>query len=199
MELFAGLIAEDSNDSGQTVEWVSHLRAGIRLLSATVNNVLSIHSGNNSHLVAVDLVACMQSGVEFVRPIADQSGVILTFATGEVPLQIHGNENLLRQIILNLICNAIRHTPTGGKVAVSTRAISQQGMTRALVDVTDTGCGIPAHVLDHIFDTGFSVSGDTPGLGLAVCKRLMISHGGEIRATSHLNCGSTFELEFPAL
>jgi signal transduction histidine kinase len=112
---------------------------------------------------------------------------------------IRGNENLLRQIILNLVCNAIHHTPSGGKVVISTRRISQQGTTRALVDVIDTGCGIPAHVLNHVFDTGFSVSGDTPGLGLAVCKRLMISQGGEIRVTSHLNCGSTFELEFPAL
>lgn len=199
MELFAGLIAEDTEDSGQTAQWVSHLRAGIRLLSATVNNVLSIHGGNNAHLVAVDLAVCMQSGVEFVRPIAEQAGVSLTFAAAEESLKIHGNENLLRQIILNLICNAIRHTPTGGKVAVSTRGIVQQGTTRARVDVTDTGCGIPAYLLDHVFDTGFSASGDTPGLGLAVCKRLMISHGGEIRVTSHVNGGSTFELEFPAL
>ncbi len=199
MELFAGLIAEDSKDTGQSVQWVSHLRAGIRLLSATVNNVLSIHGGSNSHLVPIDLTTCMQNGVDFVRPIAEQAGVKLSFAVTNEPLKIQGNENQLRQILLNLICNAIRHTPTGGRVDVSTRGLVRQGTTRALVDVTDAGCGIPAHLLDHVFDTGFSASGDTPGLGLAVCRRLMTSHGGEIRVTSHVNCGSTFELEFPAL
>lgn len=199
MELFAGLIAEDCEDSGQPAQWVSHLRAGIRLLSATVNNVLSIHGGSHSHLVPVNLSTCMQDGVEFVRPIAEQAGVNLSFLAGERPLKIQGDENLLRQILLNLICNAIRHTAPGGNVAVSTRGLVQLGAVRALVDVTDTGCGIPAHLLDHVFDPGFSGRGDTPGLGLAVCKRLMISHGGEIRVTSQVNCGSTFELEFPAL
>ncbi len=80
MELFAGLIAEDPE---QTAQWVSNLRAGIRLLSGTVNNVLSIHCGSNSQLAPTDLTACMQSGVEFVQPIAEQAGVSLTFLAAE--------------------------------------------------------------------------------------------------------------------
>ena len=54
-------------------------------------------------------------------------------------------------------------------------------------------------ILDQIFEAGFSGTGDTPGLGLAVCKRLMISHGGEIRVSSQVNRGTTFQLEFPTL
>jgi signal transduction histidine kinase len=53
--------------------------------------------------------------------------------------------------------------------------------------------------MERIFEAGYSASGDTPGLGLAVCKRLMHQHGGEIRAFSRLNCGSTFQLEFPTI
>ena len=193
MELFAGLIAEDPE---QTAQWVSHLRAGIRLLSGTVNNVLSIHGGGNPQLAPVDLTSCVQSGVEFVRPIADQAGVTLSFNRGNASPAIQGNENLLRQIVLNLICNAIRYTPAGGKIEVSTRVVSQG---RALVEVADTGSGIPSGLIERIFEAGFSANGDTPGLGLAVCKRIMISHGGEIRASSRVNCGSTFQLEFPAL
>jgi len=193
MELFAGLIAEDPGNSAQ---WVSHLRAGIRLLSGTVNNVLSIHGGGNPQLAPVDLTSCVQSGVEFVRPIADQAGVTLSFNRGNASPAIQGNENLLRQIVLNLICNAIRYTPAGGKIEVSTRVVSQG---RALVEVADTGSGIPSGLIERIFEAGFSANGDTPGLGLAVCKRIMISHGGEIRASSRVNCGSTFQLEFPAL
>ena len=84
-------------------------------------------------------------------------------------------------------------------MAVSTREVVQEETIRAMVDVTDTGCGIPARILEHVFDPGFSASGDTPGLGLAVCKRLMMFHGGEIRVSSHMDSGSTFELEFPVL
>jgi two-component system sensor histidine kinase FlrB len=196
MELFAGLIAEDR---GQTAQWVSHLRAGIRLLSGTVNNVLSIHGGGNPRLSPVHLTSCVRSGVEFVQPIAEQAGVTLSFLGGDANLTIQGNENLLRQIILNLICNAIRHTPAGGTVEVSTQGAWRQGRICALVEVTDTGCGIPDYLIEHVFDTGFSANGDTPGLGLAVCRRLMISHGGEITVSSRVNCGSTFQLEFPTL
>ena len=196
MELFAGLIADDRGD---TQQWVSHLRAGIRLLSGTVNNVLSIHCGTNLHLAPVSLLTCVQSGVEFVRPIAEQAGMSLTFAGDCDDLLIQGNEDGLRQIILNLICNAIRHTPSGGKIEVSTRAAPQDETIRALVEITDTGCGIPAYVMAHLFETGFSANGDTPGLGLAVCKRLMTQHGGEIRVSSRVSHGSTFQLEFPTL
>jgi signal transduction histidine kinase len=196
MELFAGLIADDP---ANTAEWVSHLRAGIRLLSGTVNNVLSIHGGGNPHLAAVDLTACVRSGVEFVRPIAEQAGVALCFLGDEGSLTIQGNENLLRQIVLNLICNAIRHTPADGSIAVTTKALSDQSGRRALVEVTDTGSGIPPYLLERVFETGFSANGDTPGLGLAVCKRLMTAHGGEIRVSSRVDFGSTFQLEFPAL
>jgi len=196
MELFAGLIAEDR---GNDAPWVSPLRAGIRQLSGTVNNVLNMHCGGNLHLGPIDLVDAMRSGVEFVRPIADQAGVDLSFHSGEGELMVLGNDNLLRQIILNLACNAIRHTAAGGKIEVSTRGFSRDGNVSGLVEITDTGCGMEPQILDQIFEAGFSGTGDTPGLGLAVCKRLMISHGGEIRVSSQVNRGTTFQLEFPTL
>ena len=144
----------------------------------------------------------MRSGVEFVQPIAEQASVSLSFVGAEeslTGLTIQGNENGLRQIILNLVCNAIRHTPAGGKIVVSVERTRRAGKMGALVKITDTGCGIPAHMLEHLFEAGFSADGNTPGLGLAVCKRLMMQHGGEIRVSSRVNHGSTFELEFPTL
>jgi two-component system sensor histidine kinase FlrB len=196
MELFAGLIAEDR---GNDAPWVSPLRAGIRQLSGTVNNVLNMHCGGNLHLGPIDLVDAMRTGVEFVRPIADQAGVVLTFQSGEDKLMVLGNENLLRQIILNLTCNAIRHTAPGGKIEVSTSGVSRYGDINALAEITDTGCGMEPEILERIFEAGFSGSGDRPGLGLAVCKRLMTSHGGEIRVSSEVNQGTTFRLEFPTV
>jgi two-component system sensor histidine kinase FlrB len=194
MELFAGLIADDPEQSSQ---WLSNLRAGIRLLSGTVNNVLSIHCGGAAHLTPLNLTACIESGAEFVRPIAEQASLLLSFHAGDERLTIQGNEHGLRQIILNLVCNAIRHTDAGGEITVSTRKITRSGASHALVEVADTGCGIPAHMLDHLFETGFSAEGNTPGLGLAVCKRLVDQHGGDIRVSSRVNHGTIFELEFP--
>jgi signal transduction histidine kinase len=53
--------------------------------------------------------------------------------------------------------------------------------------------------MEHLFDAGFSADGNTPGLGLAVCKRLMTQHDGQIRVSSRVNFGSTFQLEFPTI
>jgi two-component system sensor histidine kinase FlrB len=195
MELFAGLLMEDPEQSSL---WVSHLRAGIRLLSATVNNVLSLHGGSSTALAPIELSACVRDGVEFVRPIAEQAGVGLSFR-GDEELRIQGNENHLRQVLLNLICNAIRHTPAGGDVTVTTHGRLQEGRVRAMVDVTDTGCGISEQQMERVFEAGFSAQGNTPGLGLAVCRRLVESHGGEIRVRSRDHCGSTFEMEFASL
>jgi two-component system sensor histidine kinase FlrB len=196
MELFAGLIADEPE---QTQQWVSNLRAGIRLLSGTVNNVLSLYSGSNPHLAAIDLTACMKTGVEFVQPIAEQAGVALSFVAAKENLTIQGNENGLRQIVLNLVCNAIRHTPAGGTITVSTQSIAQPGGARAAVEIADTGCGIAPQLMERLFDPGTSADGNTPGLGLAVCKRLMLQHGGEIHVSSRPDRGTTFRLEFPTL
>jgi signal transduction histidine kinase len=196
LELFAGLIEEDR---GHTEQWIAHLRAGIRTLSGTVNNVLSLNGEPGSRLAPLDLAACVKSGVEFVQPIADQADVALTFLPPKARHSVRGNEDGIRQILLNLICNAIRHTPAGGRVEISMCAATHSERPLVVVAVRDTGCGIAPEHLDRLFEAGFSGSGETPGLGLAVCKRLMTQHSGTIRVMSRLNQGSTFHLEFPAI
>jgi signal transduction histidine kinase len=196
MELFAGLIEQDPSEAAQ---WISNLRAGIRSLSGTVNNVLSLNGEAKPRLAALRLADCIANGVDFVRPIAEQAGVTLAFSGAKNTPSVMGNEDAIRQIVTNIVCNAIRHTSIGGTVNVSTRAAQRNKVSCALVTIQDTGCGIPEEMTDRIFDAGFSGTGETPGLGLAVCRRLMILHGGEIRVSSRINVGTTFELEFPVL
>ena len=196
LELFAGLIEKDRGDS---TEWISNLQAGIRTLAGTVNNVLSLNGETKPHMVRVQLAACVKSGVEFVRPIAEQAGVGISHSGRSGSLWILGNEDAIRQIILNLASNAIRHTGSGGRVEVSIKEVNVAGVARARVEVADDGCGIPESAIGQIFEAGFSATGETPGLGLAVCKRLMEQQGGEIKVTSRMNEGTTFQLEFPIL
>ena len=196
MELFAGLIEQEPVHVSQ---WISHLRAGIRTLSGTVNNVLSLNSESKLRLAPVWLGHCVESGVEFVRPIAQQAGVRLDFANETPSTRVLGNEDAIRQIILNVVTNAIRHTGQEGSVAVLMRAVKWGSANRATVAIKDTGCGISESAVSRIFEAGFSGTGETPGLGLAVCRRLMKQHGGEIRVASELNRGTSIELEFPAL
>lgn len=195
LELFAELIAEDP---GAAAQWIAHLRAGIRTLSGTVNNVLSMNGENILRFTSLDLSNCVQAAVEFVQPVAMQASVALRFFPSEDPLTIQGNEDGIRQVILNLACNAIRHTPPEGCVDVSVHCEARPSGRVAVVEVRDTGCGIPDEQLSRLFEAGFSGTGETPGLGLAVCERLVRQHRGTIHVSSRLNEGSIFSLELPA-
>jgi PAS domain S-box-containing protein len=203
LELFAELIEQDGGDSG---EWIANLRAGIRTLSGTVNNVLSFHGSGSLTLAPIDMSAVIRSAIDFARPIADQAAVSLEWLSDEEKAFVMGNECALRQVVLNLVSNAIRHTPAGGSVTVLVRA-EQTGVkvgefpaandNQFMVEFADTGCGIRVEQIDHIFEPGFSGNGDTTGLGLSVCAQIMKQHGGRISAANRKQAGALFTFHIP--
>jgi len=109
----------------------------------------------------------------------------------------------MTQVLANLLMNAIRYTPEGGAVQVSTGREEAEGRLWATVTVTDTGIGIPAEELPHIFERFFrgerprtmQVSGT--GLGLAITKEIVGLHGGHITAESQVDVGTTFTVWLP--
>jgi len=197
LELFAGLIEIDEDGRAQ---WISHLRAGIRSLSGTVNNVLSFHSGALT-LTPIPLYSAIANALQFVRPLASQTGVTLEWPADVQKGWILGNEEALQQVVLNLVSNAVRHTPPSGRIAITFRSEPAPGVTatHVLVEFADTGCGIPDGQIEHIFKQGFSGSGNSAGLGLAVCERIMREHGGGISAANGVNGGARFTLRFPLM
>jgi two-component system sensor histidine kinase FlrB len=199
LELFAGLIAAGGEG---TTEWVSCLHAGIRSLAGTVNNVLSFHGVGFPSLTPLDLIASIHSSVEFARPIADQAGISLTFEADDSGLWVQGNGSALQQVVLNMVSNSLRHTEAGGNVWVSVRrsqSANDSVQSCAVIEFADTGCGIAPEDMGEIFRAGFSVSGNTSGLGLAVCGQIVKQHEGTIRVVSNVGVGTTFYVEIPAL
>ncbi|HEX9030151.1 MAG TPA: HAMP domain-containing sensor histidine kinase, partial [Anaerolineales bacterium] len=154
--------------------------------------------------------------VERLAPLANRSGVEL--ATGELPeLPIRGDRQYLIQMLTNLVENAIKYS-TGPlkhvRVEVGRSMASSQEM--GWVKVTDTGPGIPAEDIPHIFDRFYRVDkarsrnpqdgpNDVPeeerptgsGLGLSIAQWIARAHGGEIRVSSELGKGTTFEVNLP--
>jgi signal transduction histidine kinase len=198
LELFAELI---ENDGDRREQWISNLRVGIRTLSGTVNNVLSFHGSGSLKLAPVSLSAVIGNAVQFVRPLAHQAAVSLSCSVDQWQHPVMGNESALQQVVLNLISNAIRHTPAGGSVSVSLRnkLSTSRGENQVIVEFSDTGCGIRPDHIEHIFEPGFSGSGDTSGLGLAVCAQSMKQHGGQICVSNRTHCGARFTLSLPLL
>jgi two-component system sensor histidine kinase FlrB len=197
MELWAGLLAKQPAVGEETSHCVEHLQAGVRSLAATVNNVLQLHGNGPGKHEPLRLMSVLQSGVAFVRPLADQAGIKIKLQSESSNVEITGDANGLQQVILNLSINSFRHTPMGGSLTISVRQ-KQAGGT-VVVNFSDTGKGIPAADVPKLFDAGFSGDGRGPGLGLTICQRIIQQHGGTIGVSSMVGKGTTFSLEFPVL
>ncbi|HEC21738.1 MAG TPA: GAF domain-containing sensor histidine kinase [Chloroflexi bacterium] len=147
----------------------------------------------------LNLGALLTDCVEMVRPQANTRNIQLRLEMKppRLPLVL-GDAEKLQQVILNLLTNAIKYNRPGGKVFV--RAIQYDEYLA--VSVQDTGMGISANNLPHIFEKFYRVS-DTEGytqgtgLGLAIAKRIVEGHGGEISVESELGVGSTFTFTLP--
>jgi signal transduction histidine kinase len=174
---------------------VEHLQAGIRSLSATVNNVLQFHGHGSANLVPLKLKTVLNNGFAFIRPLAEEAGIRLAIHSELENTEILGDANGLQQVILNLALNAFRHTPMGGSLTISAQV---QGRA-AVVDFSDSGEGIAERDLPKIFNAGFSGSNRRPGLGLTICRRIMQQHKSTIRVQSRVCKGTTFSIEIPVL
>jgi two-component system sensor histidine kinase FlrB len=196
LELLTGCLAGDSALGDDSKQCVEHLIAGVRSLSATVNNVLCFHDPGAQEMAALDLASALKASVDFVQPLARQKGVILTLRENLKGAKIIGNADGLRQIMLNLACNALRHTRPGGEIRLTALVEMSPRGRMAVVEFSDTGSGIRPEDMPHIFKMGFTTTGHTPGLGLAVCQRIVEQLGGAITARSRLGRGTTFRMQF---
>ena len=146
----------------------------------------------------IDVSQLVSGAVEQVRPAAEQEGVAITVAQGPA-LTLRADEDLLLQLLLNLLDNAIKCTARGGRVDVGWRADGR----RADLWVRDTGTGIAAEDLPYIFDRFYRVDkarsraeGGT-GLGLAISRWIAEAHGGSISVESEPGRGSAFTVRLP--
>ncbi|HEV2469758.1 MAG TPA: ATP-binding protein [Candidatus Sulfotelmatobacter sp.] len=193
LELFAGLLAE-SHLSTECQKWIEHLQAGLRSLSATVNNVL-FNNSPAAERSPVDLGQLLDWARDFLMPLARQSNVALGLQNRLRGVLFPANRHGLEQVLLNLVLNSLRAMSGGGWVEIAGRELQQEKSITLVI--TDTGPGISPEHLPHIFDRGFSSRSGSPGLGLAVCRKIVEQHGGTIEADSRPGVGATFTLTFP--
>ncbi|MEU5228854.1 HAMP domain-containing sensor histidine kinase [Streptomyces anulatus] len=133
---------------------------------------------------------------------AENAGVTLAVTATAPGPTLRADPVRLRQAVGNLVSNAVRHTPEGGRVTLRAYA-HEEGDGAVLVEVTDTGTGIPPEDLPHVFDRFWRAEKSRSrrtggsGLGLAIVRKLVEAHGGTVDATSVEGEGSTFVLRLP--
>src|SRR5436190_1816525 len=165
-----------------------HRLVGDMLFAAQVEaGQLSIEDGT------VDLTGAVAECVEAARPRAEEHGIALNVDTVEVPAST-GDPDRIGQALDNLVSNALKFTPEGGSVDV----VLRRDGSEAVIEVRDTGIGIPAEESDRLFDRFFrsSVAAERAipgaGLGLTIVKAIVDAHGGGIAVDSEQERGTTF-------
>lgn len=169
-------------------------------LGRVVDDLAELSAAESSSLSLrhepLDLAALAAQAVRESAPAASAAGLVLTSRIS-APVRVVGDEDRLHQVVGNLLSNAVRYCRPGDRVEVSAYA---EGAV-AVLEVADTGPGIPAADLPHVFDRLWRGSADSDpsgsGIGLAVVRELVSAHGGRVSARSDGATGTTLRVELP--
>jgi signal transduction histidine kinase len=148
----------------------------------------------------VDVTELAEQVAVGLRSRGDLHGVAIAVETPAQPVVANADPNQLRQVLLNLIINALDAQPAGGEVRVAATIDPAAASPHLVVTVTDTGPGLPASVGDRIFEPFVSTKESGLGLGLSICRRIAEAHGGTLTAANRPTppSGAVFTLRFPA-
>lgn len=196
-------LLSDTGPNAEQATYIEALRSSGEALLALVDDILDVAKVEAGKLELVeepfDLVQLVETVTELVAPRAQAKGIELAaHIAPDLPARLLGDRDRLRQILLNLVGNAVKFTETGG-VGLSLR---REGEGIEIV-VADTGPGIPSDRLELIFgefeqlEHGAGERQSGTGLGLAIVRRLVTLMRGEVRAESRLGEGAAFRLVLP--
>jgi len=188
----------------QAVEGISSALEESDRMSRIVNNLLTISrldgGGERIEMLPVELTSILKITLDHMSLLADEKGIIIT-CEAPAPVWVSGDAMRLKQVIVNLIDNAIKYTPEGGSILVRLVAHEEQ----AILTVTDTGIGIPAASLPFVFNRFYRTdkarsreSGGT-GLGLAIVKAICTAHQAAVSIESAENKGAILRVQLPLL
>ncbi len=197
------LVATDPSNSAGTKQYIQRALAVADRLGSLINNLLSLSRIERRtlklNMVNLDWAAIITSEVKNQSFSAQAKHINIYCQLPEQPISVVGDELALREVLGNLLSNAVHYTDNNGQITVSV-AIVKEGIKTM---VTDTGIGIPEESLGKLFTKyyrakgGLTTNSQGTGIGLFISKSIVESHGGSIGATSSYGKGSTFYFTLP--
>jgi two-component system phosphate regulon sensor histidine kinase PhoR len=189
------------NEPAVARDFLSRLEAEVDRLTqmvAELTELSRIETGRTElERLPVDLNALVEEVVAQLKPMAERQDIKMETRLAEGLPEVPADRERLRQVIVNLVHNAIKFNRPKGSILAVTRA----GDASVVVEISDTGQGIPRSDLSRIFERFYkadrSRSGQGSGMGLAIAKHIVEAHGGEIRVSSEEGRGSTFSFSLP--
>lgn len=191
IELYASLLVRDL--SGDQKRWAENARIGIRSLNTIVSNMLQFANPSPVAFAPVNVHDIVNEVLRFTDPLMQQRQVEVRRDLGADQSAIPGDADLLKQLMLNLVFNAMKAMPSQGALSIRTRNLAGGELE---LQIRDTGVGIPPENLERIFDPFFTTNRNGTGLGLSVVHQIVERHSGRIEVASEVNRGATFTIVF---
>lgn len=186
----------------RTMEGISSALDESDRMSRIVHNLMTISrldsGGERMEMLPVELTGVLKATLDHMSLLADEKRIAIT-CNATHPVWVTGDVMRLKQVIVNIVDNAIKYTPEGGKILLCLDAQDN----RAILTVTDTGIGISAEALLHVFerfyraDKARSRESGGIGLGLAIVRAICTAHNGTVSVESTESQGSTFRVQLP--
>jgi len=177
-----------SRVAGREIARVDDLLDRFRMLS----------SASRQPMEPVDVTAPIGDTLQLLQPRLEERRVSLRRVGETAPRSVLGNASQLEQLFLNLCLNALEAMDSGGELTVRVADLSEGGGSTLLVEVSDTGSGIPDDMLEQIFNPFVTTKDHGTGLGLAICRAITDAHRAILRARNNVGRpGCTFTVEFP--
>ena len=170
----------------------------IRRIDDLLTRFRTLSSASSQLMEMVDISKPIEDTIETLRPRLEEHRIQFRRVADGVSRSIRGNTSQLEQLFLNLCLNAIEAMEPGGELTVRVADLSEGGGTTLLVEISDTGCGIPEHLLPTIFNPFVTTKAHGTGLGLAICRSIADAHHAVLSARNNVGrAGTTFTIQFP--
>jgi len=166
----------------------------VKRISDLINELLSFARSPARSLGTLDLSPCIERVLTLLEPEARKHKLTLSHSLSPALPPVRADGDQIKQVLINLVLNAIQATEPGGCVSVTSRRVDHPQGAFGQIEVHDTGSGISPEQLEHIFDPFFTTKAKGTGLGLAIAHS---EHGGSITVDSHVGHGTTFFVNLP--
>ena len=194
IQLYASMLAKDVADRPASLAVVNKITGGVKRLEALVSQVLQFTREIAASVGPMDLRGTIEEVVELASPQLQARGVRCV-VHGPGTLAVQADALLIGQAVLNLVLNGAEASEAGGSVLVEFSApAADRGARQFQLSVRDSGPGVPAYILDRIFNPFFTTKETGTGLGLAIVHRIVEAHDGTVFVTNPPGGGANFEI-----
>ena len=226
IELYASMLRRDLADAPDKAKIADRICAGVRNLNYVISNLLTFTRSRVPACQSVDIHQIIDHAFQYAGHLVTQQSILLRTSFKADPPEIVGDRELLKQLVLNLVLNALQSMPEGGRLTIETTLARQRSFSRKVtgrrgnvlglrsvatanrnngatpascleIRISDTGCGIPSGHIEKIFNPFYTTRARGTGLGLAIVNNIVEAHKGRVEVESEQGKGTTFTVALP--